>query len=159
MLDIQPPPGTDNLIQQFAQQFTSAVTYLLATIDSTVIDLSRVAYVSLLMLGATVEFRFRLPTVNVLAKSDVLTAEQLEEVTRWSDDPGTLYEAIRQDIPTPDVQLSTELFRAIETMAPLVGLVPTSAKEQSGLEQMYRAFQRVFAGGEDLEPSHAPTNE
>lgn len=51
MLDIQPPPGTENLIQQFAQQFTSAVTLLLSTLDSTVVDVSRVAYVSLVMVG------------------------------------------------------------------------------------------------------------
>jgi hypothetical protein len=51
MLDIQPPAGAENIIQQFAQQFTAAVTTLLATIDSTVIDLSRAAYVTLLMLG------------------------------------------------------------------------------------------------------------
>jgi hypothetical protein len=51
MLDIQSPGGVENTIQQFAQQFTSAVTVLLATIDSTIIDLSRVAYVTLLMLG------------------------------------------------------------------------------------------------------------
>jgi hypothetical protein len=51
MLDIQSPGGVETAIQQFAQQFTSAVTVLLATIDSTVIDLSRVAYVTLLMLG------------------------------------------------------------------------------------------------------------
>ena len=51
MLDIQPPPGTENLIQQFAQQFTSAVTVLLAAVDSAVIDVTRVAYVSLLMIG------------------------------------------------------------------------------------------------------------
>ena len=51
MLDIQPPPGGENLVQQFAQQFTSAVTALLATVDSTVVDLSRVAYVSLVMIG------------------------------------------------------------------------------------------------------------
>lgn len=51
MLDIQPPPGAENLIQQFAQQFTSAVTLLLATVDSTVMDVSRVAYVSLVMVG------------------------------------------------------------------------------------------------------------
>lgn len=51
MLDIQPPPGADNLIQQLAQQFASTVTVLLTTVDSTVIDLSRVAYVSLLMIG------------------------------------------------------------------------------------------------------------
>jgi hypothetical protein len=51
LLDIQPPPGAENLIQQFAQQFTSAVTLLLATVDSTVMDVSRVAYVSLVMVG------------------------------------------------------------------------------------------------------------
>jgi anti-anti-sigma regulatory factor len=56
MLDIQPPPGTENLIQQLAQQFTSGVTMLLSTIDSTVIDLSRVAYVTLLMLGLLLYF-------------------------------------------------------------------------------------------------------
>jgi len=116
-------------------------------------------FVSLLMLGATVEFRFRLPTLNILAKADVLTPEQLREVMAWSDDPGALYEAVRQDAPTPDVQLSTELFRAIENMAPLVGLVPTSAKEATGLEQLYQSFQKVFSGGEDLVPSHDPTSE
>ncbi len=51
MLDIQSLPGADNVIQQFAQQFTSAVSVLLATVDSTVIDVSRVAYASLLMVG------------------------------------------------------------------------------------------------------------
>jgi hypothetical protein len=51
MLDIQPPLGAENLIQQFAQQFSSTVTVLLTTVDSTVVDLSRVAYVSLLMIG------------------------------------------------------------------------------------------------------------
>jgi len=51
MLDIPPPPGADNLVQQLAQQFTSMVTVVLTTIDSTVIDLSRIAYVTLLMLG------------------------------------------------------------------------------------------------------------
>jgi anti-anti-sigma regulatory factor len=51
LVDIQPPPGGENLVQQFAQQFTAAVTALLATVDSTVVDLSRVAYVSLVMIG------------------------------------------------------------------------------------------------------------
>jgi GPN-loop GTPase len=116
-------------------------------------------FVSLLMLSATLEFRFRLPLVNVLAKSDVLTAEQVAEVAGWSDEPGQLYEAVTRDVPTPDVQLSTELFRAIEVMGPLGGLIPTSAKDGTGLEALYQSFQRVFGGGEDLEPSQAPTGE
>lgn len=51
MLDIQPPVGTDNLVQQLAQQFTSTLTFLLTTVDSTVVDLARVAYVTLLLVG------------------------------------------------------------------------------------------------------------
>ncbi len=56
MLDIQPPAGAENLIQQFAQQFSSTVTVLLSTVDSTVVDVSRVAYVSLLMIGLLLYF-------------------------------------------------------------------------------------------------------
>jgi protein-S-isoprenylcysteine O-methyltransferase Ste14 len=51
MLDVPTPPGADNIIQQFAQQFSSAVSVLLATLDSTVMDIARIAYVSLLMVG------------------------------------------------------------------------------------------------------------
>jgi GPN-loop GTPase len=116
-------------------------------------------FVSLLMLSATLEFRFRLPILNVLAKADVLTPEQLEEVAGWSDEPGRLYEAVTRDVPTPDVQLSTELFRAIEIMGPLGGIVPTSAKEGTGLETLYQSCQRVFAGGEDVEPSQSSSVE
>ena len=56
MLDIQPPPGTGTLIQQLAQQFASMVSMLLTTVDSTVIDLARMAYVSLLMVGLLLYF-------------------------------------------------------------------------------------------------------
>ena len=51
MLDIQSLPGAENLLQQFAQQFTSALSLLLATVNSTVLDVSRIAYVSLVMVG------------------------------------------------------------------------------------------------------------
>ncbi|MDG6981037.1 MAG: hypothetical protein JRN51_08000 [Nitrososphaerota archaeon] len=56
MSSIQPPPGTETMIQQFAQQFSSTATFLLNTIDSTVVDISRVAYVTVLMVGALLYF-------------------------------------------------------------------------------------------------------
>ncbi len=116
-------------------------------------------FVALLMLSATVEFRFRLPLLNVLAKADVLSPEQMREIEGWSQDPGPLYEAVTRDAPTPDVQLSTEIFRAIEMLGPLGGVVPTSAKDGTGLEAFYQSVQRAFGGGGDLEPSHAPAPE
>lgn len=51
MFDIQTPLGAGNLIQQFAQQFSSTVRVLLSVVDSTVVDLARVAYVTLLLVG------------------------------------------------------------------------------------------------------------
>jgi GTPase SAR1 family protein len=116
-------------------------------------------FVALMMLCATVEFRFRLPMVNVLTKVDALTPEQLDRIGRWSDEPGALYEAVSAESPTPDAQLSTELFRALETMGPLTALIPTSARETTGLDAFYQGCQRVFGAGEDLEASHAPSNE
>lgn len=132
---------------------------LLAFLFDPALARNAAGFVSLLMLSATVEFRFRLPLVNVLAKADALAPEQRSELVAWAEEPGRLYDAVTASSPTPDVQLSTELFRAIEVMGPLAGLLPTSAKERTGLEEFYRECQRVFAGGEDLEPSHAPTPE
>jgi len=116
-------------------------------------------FVSLLMLSATVEFRFRLPLVNVLAKADTLSADQVAETIAWSEEPGRLADAVESGPATPDVQLSTELFRAIEVMGPLSGLLPVSSKERTGLEGFYRECQRVLAGGEDLEVSQEPPSE
>ena len=51
MSSVQPPAGADSMIQQLAQQFTSTMTYLLATINSTAMDLTRGVYITLLLLG------------------------------------------------------------------------------------------------------------
>lgn len=116
-------------------------------------------FVSLLMLSATVEFRFRLPTFNLLTKTDLLTPAQIAEVLAWGEDPEVLTDAVERDGPTPDVQLSSGVFRAIQSMAPLMTLLPTSSRDLSGLEPLYRHIQQIFQGGEDLELSHAPPED
>src|SRR5580658_7172052 len=115
-------------------------------------------FVSLLLLSATVEFRFRLPTMNVLTKTDILDAARLEEILGWGDEPGLLYDAVTRETATPDLQLSTELFRAMEAMAPLATLLPTSSRAGTGMDGVYRQLQMNFAGGEDLEASQGPSD-
>lgn len=112
-------------------------------------------FVSLLLLSATLEFRFRLPMINLLAKSDLLTEAQLQEIAEWGADPGRLGDAVSSESGRPDTQLSTEVFRAIEALAPLGTILPTSAVQGTGLEEMYVAVQRALGSGEDLEPSQA----
>ncbi len=115
-------------------------------------------FISLLLLSATVEFRFRLPMAHLLSKTDSLRPEQLAEILAWSEDPDRLYERIRDEFATPDIALSTELFRAIESTGPFLGLTPVSSQEGTGFEAFYRSSQRTFAGDEDLEPSQGPTD-
>ena len=56
MPDLQPPPDVGNVIQQLAQQFTSIMSTVLATVDTTVIELARLAYVSVLLVGILLYF-------------------------------------------------------------------------------------------------------
>jgi hypothetical protein len=56
MLDIQPPPDWGTVVQQLAQQFATVMSTLLATINSTVIEIARIAYVSILMIGLLLYF-------------------------------------------------------------------------------------------------------
>jgi hypothetical protein len=51
MLDIQAPPDFGTIIQQMARQFVTVMTTFLTTINSTVIEVSRLAYISVLLIG------------------------------------------------------------------------------------------------------------
>lgn len=116
-------------------------------------------FVSVLLLAATVEFRLRLPTANVLAKADLLDAPSLERLVGWGEDPEQLRAAVEADLPTPDVRLSEGVFRAIEELAPMSALLPVSSPRRTGLEELYRHIQTALGGGADVEPSHEPPAE
>lgn len=84
MSSIQPPPGTEAFIQQFAQQFTSTATLLLTMIDTAVLDISRVAYLTILMLGALLYFTHASIRLGKdLIKGGILLAIVVEFVFPW----------------------------------------------------------------------------
>ncbi len=108
-------------------------------------------FVSLLLLSATVQFRFGLPLTNVLSKADLLKPTERERIRQWGEEPFMLYEAVGDETPGQDTGLSLELFRALESIGPLWQPLFTSAESREGMEDLYATGQKVFAGGEDLE--------
>lgn len=50
------PPDMGAVIQALAQQFTSVASLLLTTVNSVVIDVSRLAYISVLLIGLLLYF-------------------------------------------------------------------------------------------------------
>ncbi len=106
-------------------------------------------FVSSVMLAATVHFRFSIPFFTVLSKSDLLKEEELEAIMGWSESPESLYDALYGTIDTKAV-LSIEIFKALETIGAYKRVVPASAVEPNGLEDIYAMLQQAFEGGEDL---------
>ncbi len=106
-------------------------------------------FVSAIMLAATVHFRFSIPFFTVLSKSDLLKEEELEQITEWSESTDALYAALTGKID-PRAVLGIELFKALEAIGAYRKVVPASAVEPSGLEDIYDMVQESFEGGEDL---------
>ncbi len=107
-------------------------------------------FLSQILLGSTTQFRFYIPTINVLSKIDLLKEEQLEQIIEWSKNPDALYDALIEESPDMKRELSVELLHAFESLGTYKELIPMSSDEMTGLEDLYSIVQQLFAGGEDL---------
>lgn len=56
MLDVPPPPDMGALVQQLVQQFVAMASTVLTAIDGAVIEISRLAYVTILLIGLLLYF-------------------------------------------------------------------------------------------------------
>jgi GTPase SAR1 family protein len=107
-------------------------------------------FISTLMLAAVTHFRFNVPFLNVLSKSDLLSEQELEAVMNWSKDPDALYGALTdKEISASTVQ-SVELLKAMESVGMYREVTPVSAQVPSGIEDVYNAIQQSMEGGEDI---------
>ncbi|RMF90778.1 MAG: GTPase [Methanobacteriota archaeon] len=109
-------------------------------------------FVSLLMLSASAQFRFLAPFSNILAKSDLLAPERLEELLEWGSDYSRLYESLVSGEEGMHREADVELFRALENMGLLSSPFPASSKTYEGMEDIYNVVQQTFFAGEDAGP-------
>jgi len=107
-------------------------------------------YISQLMLAATVQFRFSVPMMNVLSKSDLLNEAEMAAIVGWAEDAYNLQGAAESELGGPYSQFNIELFRALETVGAFRTFIKASATELTGVEDIYNAVQNHFSGGEDL---------
>jgi GTPase SAR1 family protein len=106
--------------------------------------------ISQIMLRATVQFRFLVPTISVLPKVDLLSREEIEMIMRWSTSCEALNAALTENDINTQTQINLELLRALESVGAMSELVTTSSTDNFGFEDLYNLIQQVFMGGEDL---------
>lgn len=107
------------------------------------------AFVSMLMLSATTQFRFGVPVVNVISKRDLLKGNELERINAWTEDPDALEAALLDEKPDLYTQMNTDAFRILGAMGGLQKAWAVSGESLEGLEDVYTFIQGVFAAGED----------
>jgi GTPase SAR1 family protein len=107
-------------------------------------------FVSTLLLCAVTHFRFDVPLLNVLSKSDTLTEKELEDILRWSEEPEALYDALTSGQMSASSVQSIELLKAMESVGIYNQVIPVSSEIPSGIEDIYNVIQQSMEGGEDL---------
>lgn len=108
-------------------------------------------FISQIMLSATTQFRFHLPFINVLSKSDLVDEKEKDRIINWVRQPEDLLNDAANENPSMEKQLSVELFRVLEDLGVYKILTPVSSETMTGIEDIYNLVQQVFMGGEDLE--------
>jgi hypothetical protein len=105
-------------------------------------------FLSLLFMSSSAVFRLNIPQIQVLAKADVLNETEVGKIVRWSTDPDSIFQSIHQAI---ERSISSELFHLLRDLGLFRPLLPVSAVENYGLEDIYDGIQELFYSGEDLE--------
>ncbi len=122
---------------------------MLAFIFDPILAKSPEGFASLLMLSNTVHFRFYLPFLNLLGKSDLLTTDERDMILEWGDSDEALYNALRER-EGMRASMNLEVFKALELLGAYRKLIPLSSYEGEGMEDVYFVAQQIFSGGDDL---------
>ena len=104
--------------------------------------------VSILLLSASVQYRFSKPQLNVLTKSDLLTADELSKVQSWFEEPSSLRKALEAESNGIDRLLVERTYKMLEEMEQASSLTLTSASTGYGIVDLQAELQRIFTGGE-----------
>jgi hypothetical protein len=164
-------PGQIELFafRQASQQIVAGVSEHAALLHLFDPMLSRHApgFVSQLMLAATVQFRFQVPFLPLLSKSDLLPEDEVDAIRKWSESGESLFNALDLSDPEPvakakgglkavaagpapmTAQMAREMLKVYESLGVYKTLIPVSSNAPFGFEDVYAALRLVFFGGED----------
>jgi hypothetical protein len=130
-----------------ATELTKQPKAILYLFDS-LFSLNPLNYVSNLFLSSAVYYRFLIPQVPVLSKTDLLLPEDMNTIIDWSVKPQTLELAIEEKLDGTKRLLSRNMMRAIYRLGLRFPLTPISAKTNEGMLNLNAALERIFTAGD-----------
>lgn len=108
-------------------------------------------YVTSMLLGATVKFRFDVPMLYLLSKVDLMEEKVRANIMAWNEDIWRLQSDLWDGDVTAASSFSTDLLEGMSDFSASSQFIPISSASGEGLEDLYSMVQMVYAGGDDLE--------
>ena len=108
-------------------------------------------YITSMLLGATIKFRFNVPMIFLLSKADLIDEETRENVMIWTEDYWRLQSDLYDGEVTASATFAIDLLEAMKEFGTSSTVVPVSSASGEGLEELYSLVQMIYSGGDDLE--------
>lgn len=111
-------------------------------------------FTSQMMLAATTQFRFNQPLVHALTKRDLIDDDSLQIIQDWGNDPVALENDVLAEEPSMSREMSAHVTRLLETLGLQNLLIPVTATDDTGMDDLYAQVQSALGGSEDSTPEY-----
>ncbi len=111
---------------------------------------------SSLLLASSINLRIKLPQINVLNKVDLIEDSDVERIMGYMENTDDFIESLCSGGGEAAILWDRADLEALIPRLTVYELIPVSATNWMGVDELYAAIQRVVAGGEDYlteEPS------
>jgi hypothetical protein len=101
-------------------------------------------FVSLALLGLSLQYRFTATQFTLLAKSDLLSDEEVNRIVEWSTNSAELFENIDSEGKGVTGDISKIICEVLDTVASRGEVIPVSAQRDGGIDGLYAELERVW---------------
>lgn len=126
----------------------------IAFISDSVLSASPSGFISQKLLYGSVISRFFTPAMHVLNKTDLISDEDLDRIKQWETDHDRLLEAFLDEKQRIEKSYFTQVINAFREISLIDPLMPVSARDLTGFEDVYSAMSLHFQGGEDTDTAY-----
>ncbi len=130
-----------------AKHFSYDDTITLFLHDSALVN-NPVGYISIALLGTSVQLRLQLPMIGILTKSDLLAADEIEKIVNWSE-MSEMLEASLEEEQGMIREMSLSLVPTLDDLGVKSILTPVSALTSDGIPELASRLSVIGTRGED----------
>jgi GTPase SAR1 family protein len=122
---------------------------LLFLLDGSLMS-SPVNFISIALLGVSLQLRIQTPQIPLLSKSD-LVSDKVKKILKWASNSNYLLSDLRNNVEGNQYLLSSKVLRELIKSGFGLELIPISSIKQEGMIDLSGTLVNIFKGGEEVE--------